>query len=63
MGVNALSGKFDNSSNLELPVAGLYLLAAPSTPEEARAEVTERAEAGEKITHAIPRDGCFERGR
>jgi hypothetical protein len=40
-----LGAKIVNLTNLELPVPGLYLLAAPSTPEPARAEVIERAEA------------------
>jgi hypothetical protein len=35
------SAKF---ADLNLPVSGLYLLAQPSTPEEARDEVTARAE-------------------
>jgi Protein of unknown function (DUF3102) len=47
--VYKLSGKFENFSNLDLPLSGLYLLAAPSTPEAARAEIIERAEKGEKI--------------
>jgi hypothetical protein len=46
--------EFSSSRNLRddlsLPVSGLYLLAAPSTPEEARAEVIERAEQGEKLS-------------
>jgi len=38
------------SGNLpDLPVSGLYLLAAPSTPESAKAEIIERAEAGEAL--------------
>jgi hypothetical protein len=41
-----------NLRNLELPVSGLYLLAAPSTPEEARAAIVERAEKGETLTLA-----------
>jgi hypothetical protein len=36
----------------DLPLRTFYMLAAPSTPEPARAEVIERAEAGEKLTHA-----------
>jgi predicted transcriptional regulator len=32
--------------------SALYLLAAPSTPDEAVAEALERAESGEQITHA-----------
>jgi hypothetical protein len=34
------------------PASILYLLAAPSTPEAARIEIIERAEAGEAISHA-----------
>jgi hypothetical protein len=36
--------------NLALPLGALYLLAAPSTPEEVVEKVIARAEAGEKIT-------------
>lgn len=46
------SGKLPNLSNLELPVSGLYMLAAPSTPPEARDAVIERAKAGEPVTVA-----------
>jgi len=35
--------------DLELPISALYLLAAPSTPQEARDEIIELAQAGEKI--------------
>jgi N6-adenosine-specific RNA methylase IME4 len=35
-----------------LPRSVLYLLAAPGTPEPARAEVIERTEAGESLAHA-----------
>src|SRR5262245_9270554 len=49
MSVHALAGKFDKLSNLELPISGLYLLAAPSTPETAKTEVIARAEAGETL--------------
>ena len=35
----------------ELSASVLYLLASPSTPDEARAEALERAEAGERISH------------
>ena len=35
--------------HLELPVSALYLLAAPSTPEPAKTEIIERAQAGETI--------------
>src|SRR5262249_23157773 len=47
--VYKFSGKFENFSNLDLPLSGLYLLAAPSTPEPAKGEVIERAESGEKL--------------
>jgi hypothetical protein len=47
------SSKFEN---LNIPVSGLYLLAAPSTPEAAREEVIERAQAGEKLRHARVRE-------
>jgi DUF3102 family protein len=43
------SAKF---ADLDIPISGLYLLAAPSTPEAARAEILDRAEQGEKITVA-----------
>jgi hypothetical protein len=35
--------------DLSLPLSGLYLLAAPSTPQEARDEIIERAQAGETV--------------
>jgi hypothetical protein len=37
-------------TDLDLPLEGLYLLAAPSTPQAAREEIIERAEKGEKLT-------------
>jgi hypothetical protein len=36
--------------DLNLPISGLYLLAAPSTPDAVREEIIERAESGEVIT-------------
>jgi Protein of unknown function (DUF3102)/ParB-like nuclease domain len=39
-----------NFRDLSIPVSGLYLLAAPSTPEEARQEVIERVENGERLS-------------
>jgi len=39
-----------NFRDLSLPVSGLYLLAAPSTPDEVRDAVIARAAAGEKVT-------------
>jgi hypothetical protein len=38
--------------DLGLSMRGLYLLARPSAPEPVRAEVIQRAEAGEYFTHA-----------
>jgi hypothetical protein len=46
------SGKLNFGVQFELPVNSWALLAAPSTPEPARAEVVQRAEAGEHLTHA-----------
>jgi len=45
--VYELAGKSDNLSDLNLPVSSLYLLAAPSTPEQVRDEIIERASSGE----------------
>jgi antitoxin (DNA-binding transcriptional repressor) of toxin-antitoxin stability system len=36
--------------NLNIPLRTLYLLAAPSTPEAAKTEILERAEAGESVS-------------
>jgi hypothetical protein len=52
MSVHALAGKSDNLSNLDLPISGLYLLAAPSTPKEARDAIIERAQGGEPVSVA-----------
>ena len=41
-----------NFADLGIDVSSLYLLAAPSTPEKARAEVLRRAEAGGGLRHA-----------
>jgi hypothetical protein len=38
--------------HLDLPISALYLLTAPSTPQEARDEIVERAEAGESVSVA-----------
>ena len=43
--------KTDKLSVLQIAPSALYLLAAPSTPDEAREEALNRAEAGERITH------------
>src|SRR5262249_8749510 len=44
--------KSRNFRDLSLPISGLYLLAAPSTPEEVQQQVIGRAEAGERFSHA-----------
>jgi hypothetical protein len=44
--------KFSNLADLTIDASALYLLAAPSTPDEARDAVIERAKAGETITVA-----------
>lgn len=50
--------RFGSSDMLQIATfapSALYLLAAPSTPDEARAEAIARAEEGETITHATAR--------
>jgi hypothetical protein len=44
--------KSNNLLDLDVPVSGLYMLAAPGTPDEARTEMIERAETGEKVSVA-----------
>lgn len=49
-----VADKFGNIQNYQIDKFGasaLYLLAAPSTPEPARIEAIERAQAGEEITY------------
>jgi len=43
-------------SDLDIAASALYLLTAPSTPQEARQEAISRAQAGEKITPASARE-------
>ncbi|WP_420628626.1 DUF3102 domain-containing protein [Candidatus Leptofilum sp.] len=43
--------KTTNFADLHLAPSALYLLAAPSTPNEARIEAVDRANDGEKITY------------
>jgi len=50
--IHELSLKSANIADLELPMTGLYLLAAPSTPEAVRDDVLARAEAGEAFSVA-----------
>jgi protein gp37 len=52
MRVYEMSTKSENLSDLDLPISSLYLLAAPSTPAEARDAVLDRAANGERMTHA-----------
>jgi len=47
-----LSQGRSNLEHLNLPVSGLYLLAAPSTTEAARKEIAARAKKGEVVKHA-----------
>jgi hypothetical protein len=42
--------KFNNLLNSDLPLSALYQLAAPKTPEAARAEITEHIEAGGEVS-------------
>lgn len=42
--------KSNNLFDLDIPVSGLYLLAAPSTPETARETIIEHAQNGEALT-------------
>jgi Protein of unknown function (DUF3102) len=44
--------KSANIADLAIGVSSVYLLAAPSTPEQARVEVLRRAEAGEALSRA-----------
>jgi Protein of unknown function (DUF3102) len=43
--------KSANLADLNLPISGLYLLAAPSAPSEVRDDIFNRAAEGEKIRH------------
>lgn len=52
-----VASKFGNFPNLDgMAPSALYLLAAPSTPEEARAEAVALAEQGEPITYSRARE-------
>lgn len=46
-------GNCANFAQLDIAKTAAYLLAAPSTPEPARIEAIERAQAGETITHKL----------
>src|SRR5262245_60793240 len=56
MSVYALAGKFDNLSNLEVPISALYLLAAPSTPDKALEAVAMRVGNGNGVSVAEVKD-------
>jgi hypothetical protein len=43
-------------SDLGIQPAAAYLLAAPSTPDEARQAAVERAQPGERITTAVAKE-------
>jgi N6-adenosine-specific RNA methylase IME4 len=45
-----LATKFQPGWNLNVPLSALYLLAAPSTPDEAREAIIERVNAGEAVS-------------
>jgi hypothetical protein len=46
--VYGMAQKSERLSDLSFPMESLYLLAAPSTPEEVREDAVERAENGER---------------
>lgn len=48
--------KSANFADLQIAPSALYLLAAPSTPEDVRSEAIARAEQGETITYSTARD-------
>jgi hypothetical protein len=50
--LNKLADQIPQIAEYDIPVSGLYQLAAPSTPESARTEVITRAEAGERMGRA-----------
>jgi hypothetical protein len=51
MQVYDLDAKSDKLSDFNLPLSGIYLLAAPSTPAHIREQVLDRAERGEVISY------------
>jgi len=52
MSVHALAGKIDNLADLELPISALYLLAAPSVPDQALWQAAARAGMGAGLSIA-----------
>ena len=55
-----LSLKSEHLSDLNIPISGLYLLAAPSTPMQAQQAVIAAAENGQKITVAKVKEAIAE---
>ncbi len=49
-------GKTARVAELTIDATAAYLLAAPSTPDEARQTAVERAEAGEHVTTAVAKE-------
>lgn len=52
--------KFVNFTNLNITASVLYLIAAPSTPKEARVEVLQRASNGENIGYTQAKEIVYE---
>jgi len=61
--IHELSRQHSNLEHLDLPVSALYLLAAPSTPEAAKADIFKRVEAGESIGVAEVKSAIDTKGR
>jgi hypothetical protein len=55
MSVASATSKNGNFPNLNVPISGLYLLAAPSTPAKVIEAVGERSERGERVSLAAVR--------
>jgi Protein of unknown function (DUF3102) len=47
--ISALANEIPQVAEFAIPISGLYLLAAPSTPTEARDAIIERAQAGKPV--------------
>ena len=52
--------KLPNMGNFRFPLSAQYLLAAPSTPPEARQDIKERVESGERLTTAQVKESITE---
>lgn len=53
-------GKIENFSNLTIDQSALYLLSSEKCPDETREDFIERAEQGERITHAAVKQALAE---